>query len=296
MEALGAGANTLAFLLLALKCAKEAHNLLSDIKDAPSKVNALASDIRFLQGILERFSNLTDAQLRLIPTHEAASFEALVRNCYEEISAIADWLRPIYAFPSEGRAWKVVKRIYASLREKDLEGKRTTIHWQALKLDLYLALLQFHNLGQSEDSSNLLSKILGEIKRVHSRLDERGHAEQSSRERDDSAASATDTAFAESVARLGELAHENECTLDGRHAQEIMDSIQTILASIKGTAFQKVNSGCKAHPQHSTTLSGSGTSPGSDDLLHDLRVSESLAYASPTIELNRLGKSFLSTC
>ncbi|KAM5355218.1 hypothetical protein ACJ41O_001864 [Fusarium nematophilum] len=60
MEAVGAGANVLAFVVLGIKCAKLIHDTLSAVKDGPAIVQLLANDILQLQGILDAILRCAD--------------------------------------------------------------------------------------------------------------------------------------------------------------------------------------------------------------------------------------------
>ncbi|CAG7562353.1 unnamed protein product [Fusarium equiseti] len=85
MEAIGAGASTLAFVLLALKSAKIINESLSSIKDAPRTVIELLEDIKFLQSVLERLSQCT---LQHASISTVDSLTQTLQGCTTELSSI----------------------------------------------------------------------------------------------------------------------------------------------------------------------------------------------------------------
>ncbi|KAF5009064.1 hypothetical protein FDECE_4687 [Fusarium decemcellulare] len=140
MEAVGVGANVLAFVVLGLKCAKEVHNTLSAIKDGPSIVRQLADELLQLHWILEQ----------LHQSRAAASDSALegqVRQCYEDLCLLAKPMEKLQVTPQDritGRFWK---RLKAVASEDDLRRFYSRVTQKAAMLSLRLNVLSRHVAG-----------------------------------------------------------------------------------------------------------------------------------------------------
>lgn len=99
MEAIGAGASTLAFVLLALKSAKTIRESLSTIRDAPKTVHELSQDIRLLQSVLER---LRGCSLSHAPSSTVVSLQDMLQTCTAELASIESSLTQFSAKQNSG--------------------------------------------------------------------------------------------------------------------------------------------------------------------------------------------------
>jgi len=131
MEAIGAGANVLAFVVLGLNCAKTIYQTLSAVRDAPRIVQRVSTDILQLHYILEQVKQ----------SRAAADDDALARHvrlCVDELKPLAAVIEKVQFTSSDvstGKAWKKLK---AFLTEKNLDmiSSRVTHHIATLSLRL----------------------------------------------------------------------------------------------------------------------------------------------------------------
>lgn len=134
MEAIGVGANVLAFILLGLKSAKLIHETLSAVKDGPEIVQQVARDILQLHWILERVH-----QSRAAANDESLLFHA--QQCVDDLGSLAEIVQRLQPVTNErltGRFWKRFKTI---LSEKDLARISTQVAQKASLLDFRINLL-----------------------------------------------------------------------------------------------------------------------------------------------------------
>lgn len=134
MEAIGVGANVLAFVLLGLKSAKFIHETLSAVKDGPEIVQRVARDILQLHWILERVH-----QSRAAADDESLLFHA--QQCVDDLGSLAEIVQRLQLATNErltGRFWKRIKTV---LNEKDLARISTQVTQKASLLDFRINLL-----------------------------------------------------------------------------------------------------------------------------------------------------------
>lgn len=142
MESLIAGSTLLPFVVLVLKLAREVHDTLSSIRNVPKKVASLIADVRFIGSILERLSVYNEEQLYSISVTDSASLFDLLYLCHIDINDIAKRLSHFVSFPAGGHKNRLGRIIYAAFNGKSLEELRTRIYGHAIKLDLYLNIVQ----------------------------------------------------------------------------------------------------------------------------------------------------------
>ena len=134
MEALGAGANILAFVVVGLECAKGIYSTLSAVKDGPQIVQRVANNVLQLHWILEQLQQSRAAV-------QDTALYGQVRLCVEGLSSLSKVLNNLQALPNEritGRFWKRLKIV---LSEKNLDTLRVQIEQQAALLSLRLNIL-----------------------------------------------------------------------------------------------------------------------------------------------------------
>lgn len=134
MEALGSGANILAFIILGIKGTKVIYDTVSAVKDGPEAVKQISGSIMALRWTLEQLqqSNVT--------RHDSA-LEAQIKLCVEEIGSWAAVIQTLHVCPSErasGRFWRRFKTV---LGEKQLDTINTRVTQHASMLSLRLNVL-----------------------------------------------------------------------------------------------------------------------------------------------------------
>lgn len=302
MEAVGAGASALAFVLLGLKSAKIIHEALSTIKDAPKTVRQLAHDIQFLQSVLERLSHcsLSDASSSTV-----VSLRDMLQTCAAELSDIEARITQFSTRPSSSRSSRVYKGILAFVKEKDLEEARNRIQNKATQANLYLGLIQAQAIldtssrvnTQASATTGILEQILGEVARLHERLD--GNAASSTTanpagvemDTDDTSDSVVGefesmtlcTELEESISRMSSLVDVDGLTLDANDAEQITDDLQRLIQLAKDKLCARETGSSKA------TAYANIMEDDSRLLRGDLRLIEGLILCAPVIAINESG-------
>ncbi|KAH6891485.1 hypothetical protein B0T10DRAFT_605747 [Thelonectria olida] len=134
MEAIGAGANVLAFVVLALKSAKVVYETCSAIKDGPEILQQLERDVRQMHSILTWVrQSQTAANDPPLLDH--------VRQSVQDLQELETAVRKLRLSPSDrltGRAWK---RLRVVLSEKDLARFSIRVGQRAGLLNARIAAL-----------------------------------------------------------------------------------------------------------------------------------------------------------
>lgn len=133
MEAIGVGASTLAFVLLALKSAKIVNESLSSIKDAPSIVSELLKDIESLQSVLGR---IPGSLLRHAPTSTIESLNDILQACTTELSSIECRLEKFSTSSGSSRSSRMYKGVLAYVKKEDLENARGRIRDKSTQINI----------------------------------------------------------------------------------------------------------------------------------------------------------------
>lgn len=137
MEAIGVGANVLAFVLLGIKSAKLAHDTLSTVKDAPKVVQDLTANVLQLQRILEKLKEPCTAA----SADALDGLEGQVRQCDEDLRELAQLIQKFQASPRDKFAKKFWKRLKVAVSEKDLERFNRQVEQKANLLNVRLSTL-----------------------------------------------------------------------------------------------------------------------------------------------------------
>ncbi|KAM6530371.1 hypothetical protein FALCPG4_008498 [Fusarium falciforme] len=298
MEAIGAGASTLAFVLLALKSAKVIHESLSAIKDAPRIVRELAQDIQLLQSVLGR---LTHCPLSHAPSSTVTSFQDMLQACTAELSSIENRLGQFKKKPDSSRSSRVYKDILGYVKKEELEEARSRVRDKTTQANLYLGLLQAQAISdttskidnQATTTTGILEQILGEVARLHSRLDnsDAASATQHDDASEDASASITQnletmtlcSELEESISRLSSLVDHDGLTLDADDAEQIIDDLRKFIliardkVSIKQTGKGKATT----NPYAVEDVGG--------QVRRDLKLIEGLMLSAPIVAINQPG-------
>ncbi|KAJ4326734.1 hypothetical protein N0V84_002854 [Fusarium piperis] len=289
MEAIGTGASTLAFVLLALKSAKVIHESLSAIKDAPRIVRELAQDLQLLQSVLGR---LTHCPLSHAPSSTITSFQDMLRACTAELSDIESRLEQFKKKPDSSRSSRVYKGILGYVKKEELEEARSRVRDKTTQANLYLGLLQAQAISdttskidtQATATTGILEQILGEVSRLHSRLDDNDAPE-------DASASITQnletmtlcSELEESISRLSSLVDYDGLTLDADDAEQIIDDLRKFILIARDRVSAKQKEKGKA------TVNPYAVDHDSDQVRRDLKLIEGLMLSAPIVAINQPG-------
>ncbi|RMJ14399.1 hypothetical protein CDV36_005951 [Fusarium kuroshium] len=296
MEAIGTGASTLAFVLLALKSAKVIHESLSAIKDAPRIVRELAQDIQLLQSVLGRLRN---CPLSHAPSSTITSFQDMLKACTSELSGIENRLEQFKKKPDSSRSSRVYKGILGYVKKEELGEARSRVRDKTTQANLYLGLLQAQAISdttskiddQATATTGILEQILGEVARLHSRLDNNDTASttQPDDATEDASASITQnletmtlcSELEESISRLSSLVDHDGLTLDADDAEQIIDDLRKfiLIARDKVTARQTGKGKITANPY--------AVNDDSDQVRRDLKLIEGLMLSAPIVAINQ---------
>jgi hypothetical protein len=136
MEALGAAASIAQFVLLSLKCVKEAHDALSACRDGPAVVKLLASEFLCVQNILERLRQ--SANIPASPT-----LDAHIQQTIEDLCSRAVSLVDLQATPGDKGGKRLLKRLKIVVGESDVNRIRNELGQLIAVLNLRLSALSW---------------------------------------------------------------------------------------------------------------------------------------------------------
>ncbi|KAF5990597.1 hypothetical protein FBULB1_75 [Fusarium bulbicola] len=299
MEAIGAGASTLAFVLLALKSAKIINESLSSIKDAPRVVSELSKDLESLQSVLGRISG---SSLQHAPTSTIESLNDILQACTTELSSIERRLAKFSASSGSSRSSRVYKGVLAYVKKEDLENARSRIRDKSTQINLYLSLLQAQSLLQVSSridthataTASILEQILGEVSKLHTRLDQdatSSEVEQLPATADDVAidsvmagrlgAMALCSELESSISRFSTLIDHDGLTLDADDAEQIIDDLRKFVAIARERSIEKsvLKSNCNSY--------SAVTEDNTKAFGRDLKLIEGLILSAPIIAINQ---------
>ncbi|KAI2468980.1 ankyrin [Annulohypoxylon bovei var. microspora] len=114
MDAIGVGANVIAFVVIALKAAKTTYETLSAVKDGPKIVKQVADRINQLYWIL-------DGLKKSLTVVEDASIMGHLRICCEELNSAAEFIEGLQISSGDRHVGKIWRKLKTFLGEKDLE-------------------------------------------------------------------------------------------------------------------------------------------------------------------------------
>ncbi|CAJ2504425.1 Uu.00g118190.m01.CDS01 [Anthostomella pinea] len=134
MEAIGAGANVAAFVVIGLQLAKNVYKTLSTIKDGPAIVQRVANDVNQLHWILEQLRHSQAA------VHDA-SLAGHIGLCVQELSSVADTVQKLQFSSNELTTGNMWKRFKSFLDEKSLDMISAQVTRHAASLSLRLNII-----------------------------------------------------------------------------------------------------------------------------------------------------------
>lgn len=289
MDPLRAGATVVDFLKVALTSAKVIHDVLSAIKDGPEGVERLTNEVAQLQHILERlgqisFGNATDVD----------EMAKLARKCAKDVAVFESRLQRLRISSADCRRARLRRRIQITFSDKDLEQMRDVIRAHVLMLNFRLNLVQTTQLSlsttQSSEILGLLQQLKGDVASLHqsraSGINQPAVCTTSSDDEASDPPSPVDTALDESISRLTELVAEKECTVDSEDAEQLIQDLETLLASAQRN---EVESSHEATPDRLRSHHREG-----EAVWKELKLITNLISSAPSLAINRNGKTDLS--
>lgn len=132
-----AGANTLAFVILAIKTTKLIHTVLRSIKDGPENVRRTANDVAGLLSTLEQLS-----RCRALERSGCEPLEVRLLRCVDDLEAFDGDIKKLEVGDAEGKRVRYWKRVNAAWGERRLEGMRVIVSGHCAALNLQLSALQ----------------------------------------------------------------------------------------------------------------------------------------------------------
>ncbi|KAI8691588.1 hypothetical protein NCS56_00151700 [Fusarium sp. Ph1] len=151
MEAIGVGANVLAFVVLGIKSAKLTHDTLSAISDGPARVRNLAAGLLQLHWILEQL-----LQCRAAATDTALHGQA--RQCCETLGKLATTIERLQVSPGERATGRFWKRLKAAISESDLQKLGHWVAHQTSMLSLRLNVLSSNAIYATRDGNEKIQQ------------------------------------------------------------------------------------------------------------------------------------------
>jgi hypothetical protein len=304
MEAIGAGASTLAFVLLALKSAKIINESLSSIKDTPRIVSELSKDLESLQSVLGRMSG---SALQHAPTSTIESLNDILKACTVELSSIECRLAKFSTSSGSTHSSRVYKGVLAYVKKEDLENARSRIRDKSTQINLYLSLIQAQSLLQVSSridthataTASILEQILGEVSKLHTRLDQDAAVSEVEQLSATAGDDPIDSAMAgrlgamalcsdleSSISRLSTLIDHDGLTLDADDAEQIIDDLRRFVVIAKERSIEKSR-------LSSNSTSYSSVTDDTKALGRDLKLIEGLIISAPIIAINQPGNSVI---
>ncbi|KAI1261938.1 hypothetical protein F5Y18DRAFT_440103 [Xylariaceae sp. FL1019] len=154
MEAVGAGANVIAFVVLAAQLTKTVYTTFSLIKDGPTNLQSVAKDVLGLHETLELLNGCP------MVAHDA-SLPSLIMDCILDLKPIDDNIRHLRITPGEEKIGRLWKRFKIFLDEKKLDQIRTQVHAHTNALHIRLGILQSISIyGISTDMRSLSQSVV----------------------------------------------------------------------------------------------------------------------------------------
>ncbi|KAL2169553.1 hypothetical protein VTG60DRAFT_5946 [Thermothelomyces hinnuleus] len=138
-DPIGTGSGVLAFVLLALKSAKVAHEILSSFKDGPENVKRAKADVESLLSVLERLSHCR----ALEANDDNGAFFVAVGSCLRDVQSFDKQLsRLVPKAKISSRRSNYWKRLMAVWEEEMISKTSARLASHAANLSLHLSALQ----------------------------------------------------------------------------------------------------------------------------------------------------------
>ncbi|KAI0805511.1 ankyrin [Xylaria sp. FL0064] len=204
MEALGAGANVAAFVVVAAQLSKVLYTTFISIKDGPGAVRRVTNHMQQLHRVLE--------QLKLSPliAHDDTLIEHIAL-CVKDLNQLADDVMKLQVLPGEQRTGRLWKRFWCFLDEKKLDEIRDQLIQHTSTLSLRHSVLQSNAIYQTLSNARLATRSIDALnEKVIQRTQE--HATE-----------------------FNTLNHNVQCLLESQ-TDTLRSNLSSIQASIEGIA------------------------------------------------------------
>lgn len=139
MEAIGAGAAVLPFVLLCLQSAKVAYTAISSIKDAPKQVKQLQRETQSLVSTLDRLSK---CRVLSVAGNRDDVLVTKIKACQADLDAYSTRLGKLAPGATDHRLETTWKRLKAVMNEKDLVKMSSAMVAHTTTLSLHLNAIQ----------------------------------------------------------------------------------------------------------------------------------------------------------
>ena len=288
MEAVGAGANVLTFVLLGLKSAQVVHDIFSTIRDAPQTVQTLVGHVAQLQGILQSLKTL---EYRLASQEAYTALESAVQNCSRDLEDLASKSQQLEVLPTENRAGKLWKRIKATVGEKGLQRMGDSVVRHVVILNTHLQLWQVKSTSASQTQYSEIIKLLGGIQSQVSTICANIEPRPFFLDPPSCPATSIPLTFGddidnspsdESVLRLIDLVANKEGIVASDDAQQIIDNLEELLRSIE-----------KGESRVRADVASSRQDHSSEDVSRELKIVCGLLTSAPSLSVNTAGISIV---
>ncbi|KAK1830459.1 hypothetical protein QBC39DRAFT_354030 [Podospora conica] len=160
MEAVGAGASVLAFVLLALKSAKAAYEVLSAVKDGNTHVAQATHSIERLQSTLELLERRGEQ-------HDQFLLKT-TKTCADEMKAFAEQLGKL-AKPQTGVRRQLTKAMIF-LKEDDLKRMSAAVVGHTTALNFYLGIQQGETIRAVRDDVRAVLPVQQSIRETQTTI------------------------------------------------------------------------------------------------------------------------------
>lgn len=195
--------------------------------------------------------------------------------------------------------------ILCYVKKEELEEARNRVRDKTTQANLFLGLLQAQAISdtssridtQASATTGILEQILGEVGRLHQRLDNNDQSTRTARftgvevDTDAIAGAVTENLVAmnlcseleESISRLSSLADCDGLTLDADDAEQIIDDLQRFILMAKDKVSGKVSMDTNTMKEDSAVVR------------RDLKLVEGLILSAPIVAINQAGAFFFSS-
>ncbi|RGP66883.1 hypothetical protein FSPOR_6265 [Fusarium sporotrichioides] len=151
MEGLGAAASVAQFVLISLKCVKEAHDALSQYKDGPEILKRLINDLLGVQNILEALRQSENVSAN-------TTLDAHIQQSIEGLCSIAEYLVELQATPGDKGGKRLWKHLKIVLSENDMNRIRSGLAQIVNNLNFRLSVLSWNTVSQVRDGTHLIQQ------------------------------------------------------------------------------------------------------------------------------------------
>ncbi|KAI1213181.1 ankyrin [Annulohypoxylon truncatum] len=253
MEAIGVGANVLAFVVLALKAAKTTYETLSAVKDGPEIVRHVAANVNQLYWILDGL------QRSRVAIDDNSLAGHLQESC-KKLNLAASFIEKLQIPPGERHAGKIWKRLKTFFSEKELERLNDELAYLVGILHLRLQGISsnaVHNLQKHCITTEQTIGVLRDAIQTQTRVQETSFSNLR-----EGICGAVDARSETILTRLSTVSED--IAARARISQSQGDSMRSLLEEIKGLLVTSPN-------QHQTGAAGAtgGESSNSCHVMED---------------------------